>query len=115
MITPSTNRQKPCATMPPMISDTMPSRIVTIQPIGSTPGWKSRPRAPTIAPTMINHTHDMPGVLPDQLLEPRALLRELVVVEQSGAMELLESSGQSRLLEALRIGPELIGVDAQLL
>ena len=115
MITPSTNRQKPCATIPPMISDTMPSRIVTIQPIGSTPGWKSRPRAPTIAPTMINHTHDMPEVLPDQLLEPRALLRELVVVEQSGAMELLESSGQSRLLEALRVGPELVGVDPKLL
>jgi hypothetical protein len=115
MITPSTNRQKPCATIPPMISDTMPSRIVTIQPIGSTPGWKSRPRAPTIAPTMISHSHDMSGVLPDQLLEPRPLLRELVIVEQPGAMQLLEGSGQPRVLEALRIGPEPVGVDPQLL
>src|SRR5947199_6472468 len=32
---------------PAITSDAMPMRMVTIQPIGSEPGWKSRPSAPT--------------------------------------------------------------------
>src|SRR5215216_4428681 len=46
---------------PATIREAMPIRIVTIQPIGSAPGWNSRPRAPTIAPTMMSHIHSMSG------------------------------------------------------
>src|SRR5215217_2400896 len=55
-ITPTMNSSKVLEKMSPAItSDAMPMRMVTIQPIGSEPGWKSRPSAPTRAPTMISH------------------------------------------------------------
>src|SRR4051795_739024 len=45
--------------IPAITSEAMPTRIVTIQPIGSEPGWNNRPSAPTRAPTMISHTQCM--------------------------------------------------------
>src|SRR4051794_1173427 len=55
-ITPTMNCSKVLEKMSPAItSEAMPMRIVTIQPIGSEPGWKSRPSAPTRAPTMIRN------------------------------------------------------------
>src|SRR6266540_1813635 len=50
--------------MPATIRETMPRTIVTIQPIGSAPGWKNRPSAPTIAPTMMSHIHVMVRTVP---------------------------------------------------
>ena len=63
-ITPMTNCQNPLKISPATMREAIPIRIVTIQPIGSAPGWKSRPRAPTIAPTMMSHTHSMTSTFP---------------------------------------------------
>src|SRR6266508_543104 len=64
---PTMNCTHPLEKIAPAItSEAMPMRIVTIQPMGSTPGWKSRPSAPTIAPTMISHTQCMACVVAAQ-------------------------------------------------
>ena len=44
--------------------ETMPIAMVSSQPMGSDPGWKSRPSAPTIAPTMMNQMKCMRGGFP---------------------------------------------------
>src|SRR5262245_60546368 len=55
-ITPTMNCRSALEKMSPATtSDAIPIRMVTIQPIGSEPGWKSRPSAPTRAPTMISN------------------------------------------------------------
>src|SRR6185312_1290456 len=44
--------------------ETMPIAMVSSQPMGSDPGWKSRPSAPTIAPTMMNQMKCMAARYP---------------------------------------------------
>ena len=59
---------------PATTSDAMPIRIVTIQPIGSLPGWSRRPRAPSIAPTMMSHIQCMSPLCPAGRARNLALL-----------------------------------------
>src|SRR5690242_10933259 len=99
-ITPITNSQKPLKIRPAITSDAMPIRIVTIQPIGSRPGWSRRPRAPTSAPTRMSHIQCMtvivPGVVRSETCRLRTreqlgLLRlELLVAEDAVAAKLVE-------------------------
>src|SRR5215211_3086535 len=46
-------RMPPPTSQPTRSADAIPIAIVMRIPIGSTPGWKSRPSAPTMSPTMI--------------------------------------------------------------
>src|SRR5204863_7144883 len=69
-ITPTMNCSNALEKMSPAItSDAMPMRMVTIQPIGSEPGWKSRPSAPTRAPTMISNIQCIESPFPAYLEE----------------------------------------------
>src|SRR6266545_540951 len=81
--------QKPLKINPATISETTPIRIVAIQPMGSRPGSRNRPSAPTIAPTMMSHTHCMPsgsptpaGRKPGRRARQRPLLDELPPQDQ---------------------------------
>jgi len=41
------------------MSEMIPTRIVKRKPIGSRPGWSSRPSTPTTAPTTISQTQNI--------------------------------------------------------
>ena len=63
-MTPMMNAKPPLEMMAAITIETIPMAMVSIQPIGSDPGWKSRPSAPTIAPTMINQMKCMAAGFP---------------------------------------------------
>ena len=66
-MTPMMNASHPLEIAAAMIIEMIPMAMVRSQPIGSEPGWKSRPSAPTIAPTMMNHIQCMAVGFPPAL------------------------------------------------
>src|SRR4029453_1710448 len=97
---PTMNSSTPLLKISPATtSDAMPIRIVSSQPIGSTPGWKSLPSAPTIAPTMMSHIQCMGRRFPGRRggnnslrggLELSFLRFELFVGQDAGVVEVTQ-------------------------
>src|SRR3954452_24993535 len=93
---------------PATTSETMPIAMVSNIPIGSLPGWMSRPSAPTMAPTMMSQTQCMATVY----RASRSAKRDSRLGERLElAAELLDLVAQPRcVLEA-----QLLGGDEHLL
>src|SRR2546430_3815235 len=118
---PTTNSSTPLLKISPaMTSDAMPIRIVSSQPIGSTPGWNRRPSAPTTAPTMINQIQCMivwvPGPSSTKPLRPALELRllgfEFLVRQDAGVVKVAQLAevcvGVTRGMGALRLSHQVL-------
>src|SRR5436305_7264289 len=68
-MTPMTNATQPLEMSAAISIETTPIATVSSNPMGSRPGWKRRPSAPTTAPTMRNQMKCMAG-------DSRAVARE---------------------------------------